>query len=77
MRKSEKLRSEKMILSMDKVPLEARFRQKEDAWSKDQYRLVQEIEPKIAAEDERHRDSSSSTTRPGGQAATPRNHEGV
>jgi kinesin family protein C1 len=55
----EKLEKEKMILSMDKAPLEARFRQKEDAWSKDQYRLVQEIEAlKIAAreEDERHRD---------------------
>lgn len=55
----EQLEKEKMILSMDKAPLEARFRQKEDAWWKEQTRLVQEIDGlKIAAreEDERHRD---------------------
>ena len=28
---------------MSKAPLEARFRRKEDSWSKEQYRLVQEI----------------------------------
>ena len=40
----EQLEQEKMHLSMSKAPLEARFRQKEDAWIKEQNRLLQEIE---------------------------------
>ena len=38
------LEKEKMILSMSKAPLEARFRQKEDAWKKEQSRLHHEID---------------------------------
>lgn len=55
----EKLEKEKMVLSMSKAPLEARFRQKEDAWSKEQQRLLQEIDSlKAAARDanEQYRD---------------------
>lgn len=40
----EQLEKEKMDLSMSKAPLEARFRQKEDAWMKERARLVQDIE---------------------------------
>jgi len=39
----EKLEKENIVLFMSRAPLEARFRQKEDAWSKEQYRIVQEI----------------------------------
>jgi len=38
------LEKEKMALSMSKAPLEARFRQKEDTWIKEQNRLLLEIE---------------------------------
>jgi hypothetical protein len=38
------LEKEKMVLSMSKAPLEARFRQKEDAWKKEQSRLHHEID---------------------------------
>lgn len=40
----DQLEKEKMGLSMAKAPLEARFRQKEDSWIKDQSRMIQEIE---------------------------------
>jgi kinesin family member C1 len=40
----EQLEKEKMHLSMSKAPLEARFRQKEDAWLKEQNRLLLEID---------------------------------
>ena len=55
----EQLEREKMVLSMAKAPLEARFRQKEDAWSKEQNRLLQEIDSLMQASreaDERYRD---------------------
>jgi kinesin family member C1 len=53
------LEREKMQLSMSKAPLEARFRQKEDAWVKEQNRLIQEIDSSRTAlreADERFRD---------------------
>lgn len=40
----EQLEKEKMDLSMSKAPLEARIRQKEDAWIKERARLVQDIQ---------------------------------
>jgi kinesin family protein C1 len=40
----EQLEREKMVLSMANAPLEARYRQKEDNWAKEQNRLLQEIE---------------------------------
>mmetsp|Transcript_24932 Transcript_24932/g.52202 ORF Transcript_24932/g.52202 Transcript_24932/m.52202 type:complete len:1014 (-) Transcript_24932:390-3431(-) len=40
----ESLEREKMELSMSKAPLEARIRQKEDAWVKERERLCHEIE---------------------------------
>jgi len=43
-RRIEQLEKEKMVLSMAKAPLEARFRQREDEWIKEQTRLLQEIE---------------------------------
>ncbi len=52
------LEKEKMALSISKAPLEARFRQKEDAWMKEQKRLHDEIEHfKVNAKeaDERYR----------------------
>jgi kinesin family protein C1 len=55
----EQLEREKMVLSMAKAPLEARFRQKEDAWTKEQNRLLQEIDSLMQASreaDERYRD---------------------
>jgi kinesin family protein C1 len=55
----EQLEREKMVLSMSKAPLEARFRQKEDAWSKEQNRLGQEIDSLMQAAreaDARYRD---------------------
>lgn len=55
----EQLEKEKMVLSMSKAPLEARFRQKEDAWLKEQNRLGQEIDSLMQAAreaDARYRD---------------------
>jgi kinesin family protein C1 len=55
----EQLEREKMVLSMSKAPLEARFRQKEDAWLKEQNRLLLEIDSLMQASreaDERYRD---------------------
>lgn len=55
----EQLEKEKMVLSMSKAPLEARLRKAEDDWSKEQGRLLQEIESlKYASReaDERYRD---------------------
>ena len=55
----EQLEKEKMVLSMSKAPLEARFRQKEDAWLKEQNRLSQEIDSLMQAAreaDARYRD---------------------
>jgi kinesin family protein C1 len=55
----EQLEKEKMLLSMDKAPLEARFRQEKDMWLKEQNRLLDDIYTlKNAAreEDERYRD---------------------
>jgi kinesin family protein C1 len=52
------LEKEKVALSMSKAPLEARFRQKEEAWIKEQKRLHDEIENlKLHAKeaDERYR----------------------
>jgi kinesin family protein C1 len=53
------LEREKMALSMSKAPLEARFRQKEDTWLKEQKRFIQEIESLKSSSkevDERFRD---------------------
>jgi len=53
------LEKEKMALSMSKAPLEARFRQKEDTWLKEQKRFIQEIESLKSSSkeaDERFRD---------------------
>ena len=47
------LERDKMALSMSKAPLEARFRQKEDAWTKEQHRMLQEIESLKAESRER------------------------
>jgi kinesin family protein C1 len=55
----EQLEKEKMNLSMSKAPLEARFRQKEDAWMKEQGRLLQEIDSSkvsLRDADENYRD---------------------
>lgn len=55
----EQLEREKMVLSMANAPLEARYRQKEDNWAKEQNRLLQEIESLKNASreaDERYRD---------------------
>ena len=55
----DQLEKEKMVLSMSKAPLEARFRQKEDAWKKEQARLHLEIDSLMQgsqAADERYRD---------------------
>ena len=55
----EQLEKEKLELSIANAPLQARFRQKEDAWLKEQSRLVLEIESLKAAaceENERFRD---------------------
>lgn len=40
----ERLEKEKMQMSMSMAPMEARFRQKEDSWNKEQNRLIQEVE---------------------------------
>ena len=50
----EQLEQEKMQLSMSKAPPEARFRQKEEAWIKEQNRLLQEIESSREASRESH-----------------------
>lgn len=58
-RRLEELEKEKMDLSMSKAPLEARFRQKEDAWLKEKARLMQEIEASkgsLREADEKYRD---------------------
>jgi kinesin family protein C1 len=55
----EQLEKEKMELSMSKAPLEARFRQKEDTWVKEQSRLIQEIDSSrssLRVAEERYRD---------------------
>ena len=52
----QRLEREKMELSMSKAPLESRFRQAEEGWSKEQHRLIQEIESmKSAAKDAEER----------------------
>ncbi|CAJ1955049.1 unnamed protein product [Cylindrotheca closterium] len=43
-RRLEQLEKEKMDLSMSKAPLEARIRQKEDAWMKERACLMQEVQ---------------------------------
>lgn len=43
-RRIEKIEREKMELSISKAPLEARMRQKEDAWARERERLFAEIE---------------------------------
>ena len=58
-RRIENLEREKMDLAMSKAPLEARIRQKEDAWEKDRERLLSEINnfQDLAREtDERYRE---------------------
>ena len=40
----DRLEKEKMDLSMSMAPMEARYQQKEDAWNKEQKRLIQEID---------------------------------
>jgi kinesin family member C1 len=55
----EQLEKEKMHLSMSKAPLEARFRQKEDAWQKEKSSLLDQIEDSKASlreSDEKYRD---------------------
>ena len=55
----DQLEKEKVVLSMSKAPLEARFRQKEDAWKKEQSRLHLEIDSIMKGSqetDERYRD---------------------
>jgi kinesin family protein C1 len=55
----EQLEKEKMDLSMSKAPLEARFRQKEDAWQKEKSSLMDQIEDSKASlreADEKYRD---------------------
>lgn len=55
----EQLEKEKIALSMSKAPLEARFAQKEDIWSKEKARLLQEIESSkvsLRDADEKYRD---------------------
>jgi kinesin family member C1 len=55
----DRLEKEKMQLSMSMAPMEARFRQKEDTWIKEQSRYVQEIDELRQASleaDERYRD---------------------
>ena len=55
----DQLEKEKMQMSMSMAPMEARFRQKEDVWAKEQSRYIQEInELRDAAldADERYRD---------------------
>jgi len=56
----EKLEKEKMALSISTAPLEARFREKEDAWVKEQKRLLEEIDSLKSASrswNERYRDA--------------------
>lgn len=58
-RRLQKLEEEKIDITIAMAPMEARHRQKEDAWSKEQRRLLQEIESmKNATQvaDERYRD---------------------
>jgi len=55
----QQLEREKIDLSMAKAPLENRFRQKEEAWKKEEARLYQEIDALAQASkesDERYRD---------------------
>ncbi|CAB9521778.1 Kinesin-like protein KIN [Seminavis robusta] len=55
----DQLEKEKIDLSMSKAPLENRFREKEEAWQKEQTRLYQEIDALALASkeaDERYRD---------------------
>jgi len=55
----EQLEREKMVLSMSKAPLETRFREKEEAWMREQNRLVNEISSLSQASreaDDRYRD---------------------
>ena len=55
----DRLEREKMELSMSKAPLEARIRQKEDAWMKERERLCAEIESHQVSSkevDERYRE---------------------
>lgn len=59
----EQLEKGKIVLSMAKAPHEARFREKEDAWTKEQNRFLQEIDSLVRASreaDERYRDLSVS-----------------
>lgn len=58
-RRLEQLEKEKMALSMSKAPLEARFRQKEDAWVKEKNSLIDQIEVakgSLREADEKYRD---------------------
>lgn len=55
----DRLEKEKMQMSMSMAPMEARFRQKEDTWTKEQNRLIQEVDELRYASresDERYRD---------------------
>lgn len=55
----EKLEKEKMTMSMSIAPLEARYRQQEDTWKKEQHRLLHEIDAlkqSSLESDERYRD---------------------
>lgn len=55
----DQLEQEKMVLSMSKAPLEARFRQKEDEWEKETNRLLDEIDTlrdSSRSADDRYRD---------------------
>ena len=47
-----KLESEKTELIMSKAPLEARIRQKEDAWVRERERLLSDLEGHVAAAQE-------------------------
>jgi kinesin family protein C1 len=55
----DRLENEKMQMSMSMAPMEARFRQKEDTWTKEQNRLIHEVDELRYASreaDERYRD---------------------
>lgn len=59
----EQLEKGKIVLSMAKAPHEARCREKEDAWTKEQNCFLQEIDSLVRASreaDERYRDLSVS-----------------
>lgn len=58
-KRCDQLEKEKVDLSMSKAPLENRFRQKEEAWKKEQNRLFEEIDSLTQASkkaDEQYRD---------------------